>query len=81
MRINPFIAGLALLVFIEPVAALDGQMLFSQHCAQCHGATLGGSAHGTALKGPVFQDKWVGQNGRRSPAFPSRRCHPENLIG
>ena len=61
-RINPFIASLALLVFIEPVAALDGQMLFSQHCAQCHGATLGGSAHGTALKGLAFQDKWASQN-------------------
>lgn len=61
-RTNLFAASFALLFFIEPVAATDAQALFSQECAQCHGATLGGSAHGTALKGKAFNEKWAGQN-------------------
>jgi alcohol dehydrogenase (cytochrome c) len=62
MRTSLFIANLALLFFIEPVYALDAQTLFAQQCSQCHGATLGGSAHGTALKGQSFKDTWATQN-------------------
>ena len=62
MRTSLFIANLTLLFFIEPVSALDAQTLFSQQCSQCHGATLRGSAHGTSLKGQIFQDTWATQN-------------------
>ena len=35
-----------------------GESLYGQHCAGCHAATLRGSAHGAALSGPAFSDKW-----------------------
>ncbi len=35
-----------------------GEALYGEHCAGCHSLTLRGSAHGSALKGPAFQDKW-----------------------
>lgn len=50
-----------LFFFTGSVLAIDGGALFSQNCAQCHGAKLGGSAHGTALKGAAFKKKWAGQ--------------------
>ena len=76
MRTNLFIANLALLFFIEPVAALDAQTLFSQQCSQCHGATLGGSAHGTALKGQIFKDTWAIQNWQALASLSSTTMPP-----
>ena len=35
-----------------------GRALYEEHCATCHHATLRGSAHGTALTGPEFLQKW-----------------------
>lgn len=35
-----------------------GEALYATHCASCHGANLSGSAHGTALTGQAFLDKW-----------------------
>ena len=76
MRTSLFIANLALLFFIESVSALDAQTLFSQQCSQCHGATLGGSAHGTALKGQIFQDTWATQNWQALASLSSTTMPP-----
>jgi alcohol dehydrogenase (cytochrome c) len=35
-----------------------GQVLFNANCAACHSMTLRGSAHGTALRGSAFLDRW-----------------------
>jgi len=39
-----------------------GQALFNTHCASCHSMDLRGSAHGSALKGSAFLDKWGDRN-------------------
>ena len=55
------ITTMALVAAISPLswAATDtGESLYGQHCAGCHAATLRGSAHGAALSGPAFADKW-----------------------
>jgi alcohol dehydrogenase (cytochrome c) len=55
------ITTIGLAAAISPVswAATDtGESLYGQHCAGCHAATLRGSAHGAALSGPAFADKW-----------------------
>ena len=39
-------------------AADTGEGLYGKHCASCHAASLRGSAHGAALSGPAFADKW-----------------------
>ena len=52
---------LMLVFFTGSVLAIDAEALFKRNCAQCHGANLGGSAHGTALKGPAFKKK-MGQS-------------------
>ena len=54
-------AHLMMVFFTGSVLAIDAEALFGQNCAQCHGANLGGSAHGTALKGPAFKKKWASQ--------------------
>ena len=41
-------------------ATNTGEGLYGEHCASCHAATLRGSAHGAALSGPAFADKWSG---------------------
>ena len=41
----------------EQVAA--GLSLYNAHCVACHGANLGGSAHGSALAGAAFLDTWA----------------------
>ena len=51
--------GLAAAILPLSWAATDtGESLYGQHCAGCHAATLRGSAHGAALSGPAFSDKW-----------------------
>ena len=55
------ITTIGLAAAISPLswAATDtGESLYGQHCAGCHAATLRGSAHGAALSGPAFADKW-----------------------
>jgi len=55
------ITTIGLAAAISPLswAAPDtGESLYGQHCAGCHAATLRGSAHGAALSGPAFADKW-----------------------
>lgn len=34
--------------------------IYKQHCAECHGADLRGSAHGTPLIGEAFLQRWGG---------------------
>ena len=36
-----------------------GQQLYESHCGDCHGLDLQGSAHGAALAGKAFVDKWA----------------------
>ncbi len=62
MYLRCFIA----LVFSSPLIALasqgqlgEGEAIYATHCASCHGANLNGSAHGSALKGKAFLDKWA----------------------
>lgn len=38
--------------------ATTADALYGKHCAQCHGASLQGSAHGNELRGSAFLDKW-----------------------
>ena len=34
--------------------ALEGQAVFEQHCAECHGATAGGTENGPPLVHPLY---------------------------
>lgn len=43
----------------DPQQVEAGAQLYGTHCAACHGANLNGSAHGTALSGKAFLDKWA----------------------
>ena len=55
------ITTLGLAAVLSPLswAATDpGEGLYGEHCASCHAASLRGSAHGAALSGPAFADKW-----------------------
>jgi alcohol dehydrogenase (cytochrome c) len=44
----------------SPDAARRGEALYGEHCASCHLLSLRGSAHGAALRGPGFRDRWQG---------------------
>jgi alcohol dehydrogenase (cytochrome c) len=39
----------------------SGQAAYSQYCAECHHASLRGSAHGPALADPAFRARWSGR--------------------
>jgi alcohol dehydrogenase (cytochrome c) len=39
-----------------------GEALYNTNCAACHSMTLRGSAHGTALRGAAFLDRWGDRN-------------------
>lgn len=61
-RIKPAIS-LALLTAIACSNAIgSGAGLYAQHCADCHGPALNGSAHGPALKGDTFLQTWQGRH-------------------
>ena len=63
---TPILAAPALLVChgssLRAAYANEGEALYSEHCASCHAASLRGSAHGAALSGPAFTDKWSQQS-------------------
>lgn len=40
--------------------AAEGEALYAQHCAVCHGAALEGGQFGPALAGPAFERRWGG---------------------
>lgn len=55
------LAAAALLLAPLAVKAPADEALYNRHCLECHSATLRGSAHGAALSGPAFVEKWSGQ--------------------
>lgn len=36
----------------------SGKALYNANCSQCHAMSLRGSAHGTALRGVAFEERW-----------------------
>jgi alcohol dehydrogenase (cytochrome c) len=73
------ITTISLAAAISPVswAAPDtGESLYGQHCAGCHAATLRGSAHGTALSGPAFADKWSAASAQSFLAYQMAEMPP-----
>ena len=57
-------AKIAVLLLLLPAllgAATPGESLYRTHCASCHSASLRGSAHGAALTGKLFLDRWGNQ--------------------
>ena len=73
------ITTISLAAAISPVswAAMDtGESLYGQHCAGCHAATLRGSAHGTALSGPAFADKWSAASAQSFLAYQMAEMPP-----
>ena len=58
-------------------AATDtGERLYGELCASCHAATLRGSAHGAALSGPAFADKWSGVSAQSFLAYQMAEMPP-----
>lgn len=39
--------------------AAEGRVLYTEHCASCHGPNLLGNESGPALSGKAFQDRWA----------------------
>ena len=73
------ITTIGLAAAISPLswAATDtGESLYGQHCAGCHAATLRGSAHGAALSGPAFADKWPAASAQSFLAYQMAEMPP-----
>ena len=69
--------GLAAAISPLSSAATDtGESLYGQHCAGCHAATLRGSAHGAALSGPAFADKWSAASAQSFLAYQMAEMPP-----
>ncbi len=49
---------LPLLAMVVEAAERGGQDIYNAQCTSCHSSSLRGSAHGAALIGAVFTDKW-----------------------
>lgn len=49
---------LPLIAMVAQAAEPDGQAIYNSQCVNCHSSTLRGSAHGAALTGVVFAEKW-----------------------
>ena len=68
-RVNPF-AG-------NPAAIAGGHRLFEEHCAECHGADLEGTAGKPSLRIPIVQQAgdgelfWLLKNGDLRYGMPS----------
>jgi alcohol dehydrogenase (cytochrome c) len=58
------LSSLALAWSSFAAAAPGATALYAEHCADCHGATLRGSAHGTALVGAAFVERWRASGSR-----------------
>lgn len=56
-RILCLLAG-SLTTTVNAAQSQAGEQIYDEHCVACHGATLQGSAHGTALTGAGFSEKW-----------------------
>ena len=73
------ITTIGLAAAISPLswAATDtGESLYGQHCAGCHAATLRGSAHGAALSGPAFANKWSAVSAQSFLAYQMAEMPP-----
>ena len=73
------ITTIGLAAAISPLswAATDtGESLYGPHCAGCHAATLRGSAHGAALSGPAFADKWSAASAQSFLAYQMAEMPP-----
>ena len=73
------ITTIGLAAAISPLswAATDtGESLYGQHCAGCHAPTLRGSAHGAALSGPAFADKWSAASAQSFLAYQMAEMPP-----
>jgi mono/diheme cytochrome c family protein len=44
--------------------SVEGQQLYAENCARCHGEDLTGGDQGTPLRGSRFQRSWNGQSSR-----------------
>ena len=72
-------AILFLVAAISPLcwaSAETGERLYGEHCASCHAATLRGSAHGAALSGPAFSDKWSAVSAQSFLAYQMAEMPP-----
>ena len=72
-------ATLCLVAAISPLcwaSAETGARLYGEHCASCHAATLRGSAHGAALSGPAFSDKWSAVSAQSFLAYQMAEMPP-----
>ena len=49
---------LPLIAIVAHAAEPDGQAIYNAQCVNCHSSTLRGSAHGAALTGVIFAEKW-----------------------
>lgn len=58
----PVAIALITLSSIAEAVTPDAEALYTEHCATCHSASLRGSAHGAALIGSAFVDKWSSQD-------------------
>ena len=56
--------------------AHSGEALYAEHCATCHSASLRGSAHGSALTGPAFSEKWSEQSASDLLAYQIQEMPP-----
>ena len=56
--------------------ANSGEALYAEHCATCHSASLRGSAHGAALTGPAFSEKWSEQSASDLLAYQMQEMPP-----
>ena len=56
--------------------ANSGEALYAAHCATCHSASLRGSAHGAALTGTAFSEKWSEQSASDLLAYQMQEMPP-----
>jgi S-disulfanyl-L-cysteine oxidoreductase SoxD len=59
VRAQPAAAGAS-----AQAAPRPGAAEYAAHCANCHGAQLGGGVHAPALIGAQFQGNWAGKRAR-----------------
>jgi len=59
----------------------EGEALYGVHCVNCHAMNLRGSAHGTALRGPGFMDKWSDRDSTALLRFSQANMPPGGSSG
>ena len=74
--LTPFLFAGLFLSGSPVVLANSGEVLYAEHCATCHSASLRGSAHGAALTGPAFSEKWSEQSASDLLAYQMQEMPP-----